>query len=212
MFLRYKTLASAKLHLGWSQHTVLKASSCVRQIMVLDAPRTLSGTVEVDETFIGGMWHNKRWSTRKYGTKRGRGTSKQAIFGLFERDRHLVYVCLIGNLLKKTLMPLILQHIEKGSTIYSDGYQLYQQTPKYGYTHDWVDHTGGEYGRGQVHTNNIEGFWGLLKRRLKTTGGIRRDRLHLYLAEEVWRFNNRQDTEDAQVERLLCLLEEKFGG
>ncbi len=56
----------------------------------------------------------------------------------------------------------------------------------------------------------MEGFWGVLKRRLKTTGGIRRERLHLYVAEEVWRYNQRKLTEEQQIERLLTLLGEKF--
>lgn len=85
-FLRYKTLKSIRLHVPWSEYRLLRLLALTRQIMVDDVPQPLSGTVEVDETYIAGMWHNKRWSTRKHGTKRGRGTTKQAIFGIYERS------------------------------------------------------------------------------------------------------------------------------
>ncbi|MEY4744067.1 MAG: hypothetical protein RL272_372, partial [Candidatus Parcubacteria bacterium] len=52
---------------------------------------------------------------------------------------------------------------------------------------------------------------GLLKRRLKTTGGIRASRLHLYVAEEVWRYNNRKLSESEKTERLLGLLRQVGG-
>jgi len=66
-------------------------------------------------------------------------------------------------------------------------------------------------GRGEVHSNGMEGFWGYLKRGLKTTGGIRRDRLGLFVSEEVWRYNRRKDSEKEKIERLLDFLG-KFGG
>lgn len=199
------------MHVPLSERRLLKAFQYIREVMIEDVPHPLSGTVEVDETYIAGMWHNKRWSVRKHGTKRGRGTSKQAIFGIYERNRGIVRVFLVPNVLKKTLMPIMKATITKGSTIYSDAYQLYQETPKEGYHHDFVDHHKNEYGRGNVNSNGMEGFWGVLKRRLKTTGGIRRSRLHLYVAEEVWRYNFRKVSEDEQITRLLHLLTKKFG-
>lgn len=143
--------------------------------------------------------------------KRSRGTSKQPVFGLLERERGVVRAFLVPNVKKETLLPIIRKNVKKGSWIYSDAYQLYQETPKYGYRHAFVDHKQHEYARGTVHSNGMEGFWGILKRRLKTTGGIRKERLHLYVAEEVWRYNNRKLSEKEKVERLLDFLK-KFGG
>jgi transposase-like protein len=180
--------------------------------MTDDVPDRLSGTVEVDETYIAGMWYNKPWSIRKRGTKRGRGTSKQPVFGILERNRGIVRAFLVPDVKKKTILPIILATVAVGSTIYSDAYQLYQETPEHGYRHAFVDHHQHEYGRGDVHSNGMEGFWGFLKRRLKTTGGIRRSRLHLFVAEEVWRYNFRKLTEEKKIERLLARLQVKFGG
>jgi transposase-like protein len=49
----------------------------------------------------------------------------------------------------------------------------------------------------------MEGFWGYLKRNLAAKGGIRRERLPLYLAEYVWRFNHRNLSTDEQINKLL---------
>lgn len=204
--LRYRTVAAIRVHFHASKPVILAMSLAMRKAMAADVPASLSGIVEVDETYIAGMWHNKPWSVRRHGTKKGRGTSKQAVFGILERDRGIVRAFLVPDAKKKTIMPIILATVQPGSTIYSDGYQLYQETPKHGYAHAYVDHAKHEYGRGIVHSNGMEGFWGFLKRRLKVTGGIRRDRLGLFVAEEVWRYNRRKLQEKEKIERLLDLL------
>lgn len=209
--LRYRTVAAIKLHTGLSHPLILKMYSHLRAVMADDVPETLSGTVEVDETYIGPQWRNRPWSVRKHGTKKGRGTSKQPVFGIYERYRGVVRAFLVSDVRRRTILPLIIQTVSRGSTIYSDAYQLYQETPKYGYLHAFVDHNKNEFGRGDVHSNGMEGFWGILKRRLKTTGGVRRDRLHTFVAEEVWRYNNRKFSETEKIERLLDLLKEVGG-
>ena len=210
-FLRYKTQRSILLHFPHAHTVLLKMSTVLRTVMMQDMPELFSGVVEVDETYIAGTWYNKRWVERKYGTKRGRGSSKQPIFGMLGRTQGAVRIWFVPNVQKRTLMPIITKHITSGSTIYSDGYQLYQETVYEGYHHDYVDHHQNEYARGDVSTNAMEGFWGLLKRRLRSTGGIRRTRLHLYAHEEAWRYNHRRLTERAKTEKLLQLLKE-FGG
>lgn len=210
-FLRYKTRQGIRLHFPHAHTVLLKMSTVVRHVMSDDLPDHFSGVVEVDETYIAGTWYNKRWAIRKQGTKRGRGTTKQPVFGIFERERSVVRIWVVPNVLKRTLMPIIKKHIARGSTIYSDGYQLYQETVHEGYLHDFVDHHQNEYARGEVSTNAMEGFWGLLKRRLRSTGGIRRERLSLYAAEEAWRYNHRTRSESAQIQKLLQLVKE-FGG
>jgi transposase-like protein len=209
--LRYRTVAAIRLHTRQSRPVILAMYRRLRAAMSHDVPEVLSGTVEADETYIGPQWRNLPWSVRKRGTKRGRGTSKQAVFGILERDRGVVLAFLVPDVKKRTLLPIIVRHVEKGSLICSDAYQLYQETVHAGYRHAFVDHKKHEYARGEVHSNTMEGFWGLLKRRLKTTGGIRVDRLHLYVAEEVWRYNNRKLSEAGKAERLLGLLRQVGG-
>jgi transposase-like protein len=210
-FLRYKTIRLIAIHLSYSRPTLMKMSMALRNAMLRDMPDHFSGVVEVDETYIAGTWYNKRWEERKHGTKRGRGTTKQPVFGILERKRSIVRPFLVPNVQKRTLMPIMKQYIVPGSMIYSDAYQLYRETVHEGYRHDFVDHHQNEYARGEVSTNAMEGFWGLLKKRLRSTGGIRRERLHLYVHEEAWRYNNRKLEESAQIQKLLQLLKE-FGG
>ncbi len=56
------------------------------------------------------------------------------------------------------------------------------------------------------HINGLEGFLGYLKRQLASRGGIRKERLPLYLAEYVWRYNNRDLTIEKQIDKLLNLV------
>ena len=183
----------------------------VRIAMQKDVPKMLSGTIEIDETYVGPQWRNRRWGERKLVTKKGRGTQKQAVFGIYERKRGIVRTFLVPDAKKKTILPIIHAHVSRGSLICTDGFELYRLLPKEGYVHASVDHKAHEYVRGDIHSNAIEGFWGILKRRLKTTGGIRRGRLGIYVAEETWRYNFRKLSEREKTERILGLLK-KVGG
>ena len=84
-----------------------------------------------------------------------------------------------------------------------------------GYVHRLVQHDQGEFrSRQGTHINGLEGFWGYFKRRLAAKGGIRRERLPLYVAEYVWRYNHRRLSVDQQVRQLLRLLQKgrRLGG
>ena len=67
-----------------SKYMLLKVLTLLRMAMTRDVPEVFEGTVEVDETYLGGQWKNKRHSVKhaNKGSKRGRGTSKQAVFGI----------------------------------------------------------------------------------------------------------------------------------
>ncbi len=59
--------------------------------------------------------------------------------------------------------------------------------------HRLVKHSHNEYSDQKGHhINGLEGFWGYLERKLAAKGGIRRERLPLYLGEYVWRYNHRK--------------------
>jgi len=192
---------------GLNKKRILRALLYVRTAMSKDVPEILSGIVEVDETYVGGQWKNKRKSVRAKGTKRGRGTSKQPVFGIYAR-KGMVWAEIVSDVEARTLQPLIRSRVRKGSTINSDSWRGYTGIAASGYVHRLVDHGKGEYARGRAHVNGLEGFWGYLKRKLAAKGGIRRERLPLYLAEYVWRFNHRKLARKAQIDRLLKLLKE----
>ena len=106
------------------------------------------------------------------------------------------------------LVPIIEKKIKKGAKILSDTWRAYTGLATRGYVHRTVEHKEKEYVKGKNHINGLEGFFGYLKRQLASRGGIRRERLPFYLAEYVWRYNNRNLSVDEQVERILNLVAE----
>lgn len=178
----------------------------VRQKMALDLPPPFIGTVEIDETYVGGSQYNKRKGDRV--SKRGHGTSKQAILGIYHREGKQVVTILLPNLKMANITSAIRRHVHEGSRVCTDTFMIYKNLEKW-YRHERVNHLKGEYVRGDVHTNGIEGFWGCLKRQLRSIGGIRRERLGLYVAEQTWRHNHRHRSLDEQAEMLFNLVAEK---
>jgi len=97
----------------------------------------------------------------------------------------------IPNVKREVLLDAILNNIEKGGKVYSDGLQAYKSLPAMEFVHETVNHVN-EYVRGDVHTNGIENFWSLLKRGLKGTYvAVEPFHLERYIDEQVFRFNNR---------------------
>ena len=194
-----------------SAETARFCATVIRACMCSDIPETLSGICEADETYLGGAWKNKRIHIRKQGTKRGRGTSKQAIFGIVSRAQEQVRTWLVPNAEIRTTRPRILQTVERGSKVYTDGLKGYRILPRYGYPHEWVDHDAGEYVRGEVHTQTLDGYWGLLKNFLAAKGGVQRKYLYRFVGEHQWRYNFRNLSRKEQVKRIYPLLM-RFGG
>lgn len=177
--------------------------------MLRDVPKVFDGIVEVDETYLGGQWKNKRQAIKAMlpRSKRGRGTAKQPVFGILCRSGH-VWAELIDGVEAEDLQPIIERHVKHGATICSDTWRGYTGIAAKGYVHRLVEHGKQQYSdkRGG-HINGLEGFWGYLKRKLQAKGGIRTSRLHLYLGEYVWRYNHRHLTIKEQVSHLLNLVE-----
>lgn len=194
-----------------SLKTAQSCATAIRLAMGQDIPKKLFGVCEADETYIGGAWKNKKIHIRKTGSKRGRGTSKQAIFGIVSRTEEKVRVWLVPNAKIRTTRPKICRTVNKGGAIYTDGFKGYRTLSRYGYVHDFVDHEAGEYVRGAVHTQTLDGYWGLLKNWLAAKGGVRRKYLCRFVEEHVWRYNFRNLSRKEQVNRLFKLLA-KFGG
>lgn len=178
----------------------------IKETMTKDVPDAFSGTCEVDATFVGGAFSNEHIHIRKRGSKRGRGTSKQAIFGVFCRETSQVRVFLVPKEKRTYVIPIIEVLVTKGSRIFSDGFSGYRVLGRLGYEHAFVDHHAGEYVRGDVHTQNLDGFWGRLKNRFAIRDGIRKRYLPLFIGEEVWRFNFRHLSREEQTERILRFL------
>lgn len=205
---RRSTKELAERHPGTSKHTILRIMQRTRTAMTRDIPKKFSGTVEVDETYMGGQWRFKCKGVKRTSlkSKRGRGTTKQPIFGILCRDGQ-VFAQLIEHVGKKDLQPIIQKRVRKGSTVCSDTFKSYTGIAMKGYVHRLVDHAREEYSDGKGnHINGLEGFWGYMKRQLSSKGGIRRSKLKWFLGEFVWRYNHRGLTLDQKVSRLFPLI------
>jgi len=190
-----------------SKYRLLKILTLLRIVMTKDIPEVFEGIVEVDETYMGGQWKNKRKAEKiRLGkSKRGRGTFKQPVFGILCRQGK-VWAEVVSGVEANDLQPRIEKQVKKGSTVCSDSWRGYTGIAAKGYVHRLVKHEKYEYSDGKGnHINGLEGFWGYLKRKLAAKGGIRRKKLPIFLGEYIWRYNHRNLSLKEQENKLFKL-------
>ncbi len=154
----------------------------------------LMGIVEADETYIGGKDKNRHFSKKSRQQRlggTGEGYGKIGVIGAIERKGNVV--CrMIGAADARTLSGFVRNVTDSHvSLVVTDDNQGYSHL---GRPHESVNHSQNEYVRGEVHTNNIESFWALLKRGvIGTYHNISKQYLPMYLAEFQFRHNNRNN-------------------
>ncbi|HEX4961910.1 MAG TPA: IS1595 family transposase [Thermoanaerobaculia bacterium] len=179
--------------LGVTQKTAWFMLQRVRVAMETGTFQKISGEVEVDETFIGGLARNMHKKVRE-AKIHGRGPNdKTAVMGVLERKGE-VRAFVVSNRKKGTLQAKVRENVEPGSEVFTDALRSYEGlSPEF--AHEAVDHAE-EYVRGNVHTNGLENFWSLLKRSLGGTYvAVAPFHLHRYVNEQVFRYNARKDTD-----------------
>jgi transposase len=161
----------------------------------VDGDDSLSGHVEIDETYVGG----------KHPGKRGRGADgKTIVMGMLERGGD-VMTKIVPNVRKNTLQPIIIENVIQDSSISTDELLSYKNLAVYGYDHGTVNHGAGEYVREARHVNSIEGFWSQLKRAIRGTHvHVSPKHLDKYLAEFEYRYNMRKNPEFMFFRLLLA--------
>lgn len=161
----------------------------------------MTGTVEADETFIGGKARNMH-ADKRAEKIHGRGPEGKAIvFGLLDRETGKVHTSVVGTRRKHHLHREIRQNVAPGSEINTDALKSYDDLDEF--THKVVDHAEA-YVDGNVHTNRLENFWSLLKRAIKGTYvSIEPFHLFRYLDEQSFRYNERHDTDAQRFQKVL---------
>lgn len=156
------------------------------------------GTVEMDEAYFG----SKRLRG-VYGKQRpGRGTWKQPVFGVFEREGR-VYTELVVDVKKKTLRRAIMGKVAPESLLITDGWRGYNGLVDVGYNkHLRIDKRKSFSNKQGVHINGIESFWSFTKRRLAKFNGVKKY-FELHLKECEWRWKKSQQQMEKELWKLL---------
>lgn len=149
--------------------------------------KTMRGTVEADETYVGGKKKRGTW---------GRGpVGKTPVFGIIQRNKRIV-ITPVKNVKYATLHKIISKHVPDGTRIITDDFASYDRLAGQ-YDHHKVKHSKHEWyrkeGHVEYHTNSIESAFALLKRGIHGTfHHISVDKLPLYCDEFAFRFNHRK--------------------
>ena len=176
--------------LGVTQKTAWFLSQRIRECWLgkdsnTDDNEKMDGVVEVDETYIGGKAKNMHAYQRK---QRVHYTNKQAVIGMMERDGDVRAV----HTHRTQASQHVHANVRYGSTVMTDAASVYKHLGET-YDHQVVNHSIGEYVRGQAHTNGIESFWALLKRgHYGIYHYMSPKHLHRYVNEFSCRHNTRE--------------------
>jgi transposase-like protein len=200
-----KGVSSMKLHrdLGVTQKTAWFMAQKIRQGWIEGQDDgKLDGIVEVDETYIGGKSKNMTAKKRK---ARNQYSNKETVVGILERDGEIR----VAHIEKHEALAMVYQHVDEDAIVMTDAAVVYKRLGK-DFEHHAVNHSIGEYVRGQAHTNGIESFWATLKRGYKGTyHKMSAKHLSRYITEFAGRHNVRDHDTLIQMEMLARGFENK---
>lgn len=188
---------------GLHRHTIEDYYTLFRTLIYayqLEHFHQLSGVIELDESYFGA----RRIRGHQVKLKRGRGTRKQPVFGIYERGGR-VYTQVIPNCSGAILQAIIEHVVALNSELNSDGWRGYDGLVDVGYDkHYRVNHSKDEFSdfKGH-HVNGIEAFWSFTKRRLAMFNGIRKTHFEVFLKECEWRYNRSHEELEAELKQLV---------
>jgi transposase-like protein len=185
-----KGMSAHQLHrmLGVTYKSAWFMAHRIREAMKQPPFQTrLTGTIEADETYIGGKARNRRF--KKYKT--GRGVDKTPVMVLVQRGG-FAYSQRVANVTGRELKGVIRKHVDPSATIVTDAFKSYAGLgPEYA-AHQIVNHADDEWVRGEWHTNTAENFFSILKRGIDGVyHHVSEAHLPRYLAEFDFRYNQR---------------------
>ena len=172
------------------------------------APK-LTGTVEVDEVYVGPSRHGKRRHAGDPVRKRGRGTPKTPVFVAVERDGS-IRRRVVPNVSGKTLNDAIRELVDTNARIMSDENSAYNGIGPEFAGHDTVAHSTGEYARGDIHMNTAESSNALIKRgMIGIYHSVSKKYLHRYLWQWDFCWNHRKLNDGERTVQAIKAAEGK---
>ena len=158
----------------------------IREAMRTEHTEPMTGTIEADETYVGGRRHDGQGNYRM---------TKAAVLAVVERGGNIrLQKCTSISPNKQTMQGFVRQHAPNPKRIMTDEHLGYRGLADNDTTHETVTHSKKEYVRGDVHTNTVESAFGLFKRSL--VGSFHQvsfKHLDRYLDEFEFRYNNRKN-------------------
>ena len=188
-----KDISSLQLakHLGVTQKTAWFMAHRIRKAHK-QGNGQLWGTVEADETYVGGAVRNMHRNKVDKAVVGTGGKGKAIVFGMRQRGGE-VRAKIIAHNGAEELHPAIQTNVAPGSTVYTDEHRGYNGLE--GYTRFAVNHSGKIYVAGDAHTNGIESFWALFKRGYHGVyHWMSKKHLQRYVDECAYRLNRRGQT------------------
>ena len=193
----------------------------VRALLAQNDAEGFCGEVECDEVYIGGREKWKHQSMRTSHTQ-GRSTkTKTPVFGMMERSEienekgemeYMSYVraMVVENTNRDTILSIISQFVEEGSTVFTDELNSYNRLADMGYNHKICNHGALQFVvDGETYTNNIEGFWSHFRRMISGCyHDVSDEHLQSYIDEAVYRWNTRKMSES---ERFAHMFDKSIG-
>lgn len=202
-----KGISAHQIHrmLGMTYKTAFFMMHRLRYAMAqFQVKEKLNGTIEVDETYIGGRARGKR----------GRGADKKSIVVSLVERNGMVRSKHVDTLKANELKRHIRENVTENSNIMTDDFKSYKGLDKYFKSHNIIQHSKKQYVKGIVHTNTAEGFFSLLKRGINGTfHHVSQKHLHRYLSEFDFRYNLRNVEDSVRAvfairgsegKRLMC--------
>jgi transposase-like protein len=189
----------------------------IREMLKDSAPQMLDGSIEVDETFVGGKNKNRHANKKIEGSQGRSAADKTPVIGIAQKSEFTIlerpHKVIAGKTVKEkvytkystvtlevvsdttaeTLQPIMFKNVKADSKIVTDAYRSYNGL-SVNYEHIAIKHTEGNYITvGDDHTNTIEGFWSHLKRGIiGIYHQVSPKHLHRYCNEFGYKFNTRQ--------------------
>ena len=171
--------------LGVSYKTAWYLSHRIRAAIQEAYPYKLRGIVEIDETFTGG---------KTEGKGRGYKGNKAVVVGATQRGGKII-LKVVPDRTRVTLHEFVGDAVDdEAEAVHTDDWARYDGIGDDNTRHETVNHSIGEYVRGDVHTDSVENIWSLLKRSIiGSYHKVSVKHLDAYLDELEWRFNNRDN-------------------